>query len=309
MSRIANYVKKYFFHPIKLFWAVIIVVINSEFGRLLSDKAYIKIAYRANLGKKIDLKNPKSFNEKIQWLKLNDRKPIYTTMVDKYEAKKYVSKLIGEEYIIENYGVWESFSDIDFEKLPEQFVLKCTHDSGGLVICRDKSKLDIEKAEKKINSCLKNNYFYSGREWPYKDVKPRIIAEKYMVDESGDGLRDYKFFCFDGEPKFLYISEGLENHLTARISFLNIDWSFESFSRSDYKPFEVLPQKPEKYDEMLEICRKLTKGTSFLRCDLYEADGKVYFSELTFSPCSGLTPFNPMSADDELGKYIKLPTV
>ena len=158
------------------------------------------------MGKKLNLKNPQTFNEKLQWLKLYDRKPIYTTMVDKYEVKQFVANIIGEEYIIPTLGVWNSFDDIDFDSLPDRFVLKTTHDSGGVVICSDKRKLDLDTARKKLTKSLKNNFYYQGREWPYKNVKPRIIAEKYVIDDITGELRDYKFFCFDGDPKFMFIA-------------------------------------------------------------------------------------------------------
>lgn len=273
----------------------------------MDDEKYLRLVYKSKMKRELNLDNPKTFNEKLQWLKLYDRKPEYTRMVDKYEAKLYVAEKIGEEHIIKNYGVWDNFDDIDFDKLPDRFVLKCTHDCGGLVICRDKSKLDLAAARKKINKSLKVNYFYSGREWPYKDVKPRIIAEEYMEDgQDCVGLMDYKFYCFGGEPKFLYISKGLETHATASISFVNLDWTRAKYERSDYKPFDVLPEKPGAFDEMIEICKKLSAGTSFLRVDLYEIMGKVYFSELTFSPCSGFMPFRDPAHDRELGEMIDL---
>ena len=197
-------------------------------SRLVPDKMYIALKYKMSMGKFPNLKNPKTFNEKLQWLKLYNRKPEYTTMVDKYEVKKYVADKIGEEYIIPTLGVWDSFDDIDFDKLPDQFVLKCTHDSGGLVICRDKSKLDKEAAKKKIDACLKTNYYWHGREWPYKNVKPRIIAEEYMNIEKAsscetepkdcvsycdlqrkNGLLDYKFMCFDGKVRALFLDIGV----------------------------------------------------------------------------------------------------
>lgn len=294
-------IKKFLENPYVIFKSL------SERGHLKSmpDKMFLKLLYRARMGKKLDLKNPKSFNEKLQWLKLYDRKPLYTTLVDKYEVKKYVKDLIGEEYVIPTLGVWDKFEDIDFDALPEQFVLKCTHDSGGLVICRDKSKLDIDAAREKINVCLKKNYFYANREWPYKDVKPRIIAEKYMTNGE-KGLRDYKFYCFNGNVPYLYISEGLEDHKTAQISFLNNDWSFAPFGRSDYAPFDKLPEKPKNYDSMLDLAKKLSKGYSFLRVDLYEIEDKIYFSEFTFSPCSGMMPFSSLEWDRKLGEYIDL---
>ncbi len=279
---------------------------SKGFFNFLSDEKYLKFFYKLNMGKKLNLDNPKTFNEKLQWLKLYDRKDIYTTMVDKYEVKNYVASLIGEEYVVKNLGIWDNFDEIDFESLPDQFVLKCTHDSGGLVICRDKSKLDLEKAKAKINKSLNRNYYYNGREWPYKNVKPRIIAEKYLENKKDQGLRDYKFYCADGKVLCLYVSEGLEDHSTASISFLNKDWTFSEFKREDFKPFEKLPEKPEKYEEMLEISEKLSKGYKFLRVDLYEVAGKVYFSEFTFSPCSGYMPFSPKEWDEKLGKMVEI---
>ena len=272
----------------------------------LPDNVYLKLMYKLNIGQKLDLKNPKTFNEKIQWLKLNDRKDIYTTMVDKYEAKKYVADLIGEEYIIPTLGVWDKFEDIDFDKLPNQFVLKCTHDSGGLVICRDKSSLDIESAKKKINKCLKRNYYKLGREWPYKNVRPRIIAEKYMQEKENISLRDYKFYCFNGKVNYLYISEGLENHSNAKISFLSPDWNFAPFNRSDYKPFDKLPEKPVKFDEMLKLSSNISEPYAFIRVDLYNINDNIYFSEFTFSPCSGFMPFTPVEWDEKIGNLLKI---
>lgn len=274
----------------------------------MSDREYLSLLYWVNMGKKLRLDPPVTFNEKLQWLKLYDRKPIYTTMVDKYEAKKYVAERIGEEYIIPTLGVWDSFDEIDFDSLPEQFVLKCTHDSGGLVICRDKNKIDMAAARSKIERSLRTNYYWSNKEWPYKNVKPRIIAEAFMEDpKQSAGLRDYKFYCFNGEPKCLYVSEGLENHETARISFLNLDWSFTDFRRNDFAPFEQLPPKPNHYEIMLSFAQQLSREVPFLRVDLYEINGKVYFSELTFSPCSGMMPFEPVEWDEVLGNWIKLP--
>lgn len=275
--------------------------------RCLSDSAYLKLLYRCSLRKPLDLKNPKTFNEKLQWLKLYNRKPEYTRMVDKCEAKKYVAEKIGEEYIIPTLGVWDRFEDIDFDSLPDQFVLKCTHDSGGLVIVRDKEKLDKAAAQKKIEKSLKKNYYYSGREWPYKDVKPRILAEQYLDEQTGTGLHDYKFYCFHGEPRLLYLSEGLEDHTTAKISFVTLDWEFAEFGRSDFAPFKELPPKPENFQQMIQLAKKLSAGNPFLRVDLYSVQGKVYFSELTFTPCSGHMPFDPENWDGILGEWIRLP--
>lgn len=272
----------------------------------LPDKQFLYLMYWARMGKRLHLKDPRTFNEKLQWLKLYNRKPEYTTMVDKYEAKKYVAEKIGEEYIIPTLGVWDRFEDIDFDSLPDQFVLKCTHDSGGLVIVRDKSKLDMVAAERKINRSLERNYYLHNREWPYKNVRPRILAEQYMEDRSGAGLRDYKFYCFNGEPRFLYISEGLENHETATISFVTLDWDFAEYGRADYRPFTELPPKPQTFEQMVAFARELSTGHPFLRVDLYEIAGNTYFSELTVTPVGGYMPFDPEKWDLELGTLIDL---
>lgn len=274
---------------------------------VIPDKAYLKLMFRFRTGKKLNLKNPTTFNEKLQWLKLYDRCPEYTTMVDKCDAKKYVASAIGEQYIIPTLGVWEQFDDIDFDKLPKQFVLKCTHDSGGLIVCKDKDKLNKEEARKKIEQSLKCNFYWVAREWPYKNVKPRIIAEQYMEDSGVDGLTDYKFYCFNGEPRFLYVSQGLENHATARISFLTLDWQFAPYERSDYKPFETLPEKPRDFDKMVSLAKELSKGQCFLRVDLYQIGEQVYFSELTFSPSGGFMPFREEAHNIALGEMIELP--
>jgi len=276
--------------------------------RWIPDKPYLQLYYLKRFKKILHLKNPQSFNEKLQWLKLYDRKREYTTMVDKYEAKQYVAKRIGDAYIIPTLGVWESAEDIDFTSLPQKFVLKCTHNSGGLIVCRDKTKLDIGKTKEALQKSLQNDYYLNTREWPYKNVKRRIIAESYMEDEKQkDGLTDYKFYCFDGRPKFLYVSKGLEDHSTAKISFLNLDWSFAPFQRGDYKGFETLPEQPAGYETMLKLAERLSKGLSFLRVDLYEIGGKIYFSELTFSPCGGVMQFVPLEWDDKIGQLLTLP--
>ncbi len=282
----------------------------SPIGRLIPDKPYLKAMYFLRMRKKLNLNNPVTLNEKLQWLKLYDRKPIYSEMVDKYAAKEYAANLIGREHIIPTIGVWDTFDEIDIESLPEQFVLKCTHDSGGLVICRDKARFNNEAARVKIESSLKRKFFYVGREWPYKNVKPRIIAEPYMVDgeedENNIGLVDYKFFCFHGKPKFLYVSQNLTNHDIARISFVSLEWENEPFWRNDYTPFEELPVKPTMLDQMAEYASVLAKGHRFLRVDLYQINGEIYFSEFTFTPCNGMIPFEPSEWDVKLGELLEL---
>lgn len=277
----------------------------------MPDALYLKIIYRSRMGKALDIRNPELFSEKMQWLKLFDRNPLYTKMVDKYEAKEYVSQIIGDEFTIKTLGVWDSFEDIDFATLPNQFVLKCTHDSGGLVICRDKSTLDLDKAREKIEGSMKVNYFWSTREWPYKNVKPRIIAEEYMEDETNtSGLTDYKFFCFNKKPRFLYVSQGLENHDTAGISFYDFSGVEMPFKRTDYRSLGPHFELPSNFEELLMIAEKLADSvnSAFARIDLYSINGKCYFSEITFSPCSGMMPITPKEWDWKLGEWIELPS-
>lgn len=271
----------------------------------ISDEPYLKLMYWANTGKKLNLDNPRTFNEKLQWLKLHDCKPEYSTMVDKYEAKKWVASRIGEEYVIPTLGVWDSFDEIEFDKLPNQFVLKCTHDSGGLVICKDKNRLDIKKAKRKIESSLKRNYFVVGREYPYKNVKPRIIAEQYMEDMTTKELRDYKIFTFDGIAKALFIVSNRQNGKTSAdyfdINFKHLDFTW------GYPHSKVKPLKPECFDEMVKAAEILAKGTVELRVDFYEVNGKAYFGEMTFFDGSGFDRFDPDEWDNKFGEMIKLP--
>lgn len=273
--------------------------------RILSDKTYLKLKFLALLGKKLNLKNPQTFNEKLQWLKLNDRKPEYTTMVDKYEAKRYVADIIGEEYIIPTLGVWDKFDDIDFDSLPNQFVLKCTHDSGGIVIVKDKTKFDKEEARKKINKCLKRNYYLHGREWPYKNVKPRIIAEKYMVDESGTELKDYKVFNFDGIPNIIQVDYA--RFSAHKRNLYDTDWKYveAAIKYPTDKNHEIA--RPKALDEMLELAKKLSEGIPHLRTDFYSIDEKIYFGELTFFPESGFGSYSPEQFGVEMGKWLNLP--
>ncbi len=271
----------------------------------LSDEKYVKLAYNSIFDKPLNLNNPQTFNEKLQWLKLYDRQSIYTTMVDKHAVKDYVANIIGKEYIIPTLGVYDKFEDIDFSKLPNQFVLKCTHDSGGLVIVKDKSKLDIKKAKKKINRCLKCNYYYRNREWPYKNVKPRIIAEKYMVDSTNDYLPVYKFFCFDGKPMIIQAIQN-DKQPNETIDYFDINWNLLSL-KQNFPNSKTHLIKPKLLDEMLLLCQKLSKGHSFIRVDLYSINEKIYFSEFTFFSDGGLMPFEPKEWDKKLGDYIVLP--
>lgn len=280
-----------------------------DLANVLSDKTFIKIEYRNRMRKKLNLKNPQTFNEKLQWLKIYDRKPIYTTMVDKYEVKNYVADKIGDEYIIPTLGVWDSFDEIDFDSLPDQFVLKCTHDSGGLVICKDKSKLNKEKAKKKIELSLNRNYYYHGREWAYKDVKPRVIAEKYMEDKNSKDLKDYKFFCFDGKVKAMFIAtDRFTQGVETKFDFY--DTNFEHLPFTNGHPnAECVIEKPKHFEKMKELAEILSKDIPQIRVDFYEIDDEVYFGELTFFHWSGMVPFVPEKWDYVFGEWIELPTI
>lgn len=276
-------------------------------ARLWPDKIYLKWYFYSRVGYKLDLNNPKTFNEKLQWLKLNNRKPEMVKMVDKVDAKEYVAKIIGEEYIIPTLGIYDSVDEIDFDKLPNQFVLKCTHDSGGIVICSDKSKLDIEAAKAKLRRGLKVNYYYQNREWPYKQVKPRIIAEQYMVDESGYELKDYKFFCFDGEVKLLFIASD-RGSKTEETKFDFFDTDFNHLPFLNGHPNATKPiDRPKGFEKMKQIAARLSQGQPHLRVDLYDINGRIYFGELTFYHWSGMTPFEPKEWDYKLGEWIQLP--
>lgn len=271
---------------------------------LLSDKTFLKMYYPVMMNEELDLKNPKTFNQKLQWLKIYDRKPEYTTMVDKYAVKEYVADKIGKEYIIPTLGVWDNFDDIDFDSLPNQFVLKCTHDSGGLVICRDKSKLDIAMAKKKINMSLKHDYFYNGREWPYKNVPHRIIAEQYMADD----LRDYKLFCFDGVPRMTLVWSERFTKDGLKEDFYDEAWNHLNVQRHAHGNAILPIQRPKQYELIKKLAAKLSEKMPFARIDFYEINEKVYFGEITFYPASGFEEFKPEEWNLKLGEWIKLPT-
>ena len=273
--------------------------------RIIPDRAYIQMYYFAHFKKFCNLKNPKTYNEKLNWLKLHDKNPIYTRIVDKFEAKEYVKDIIGDQYIIPTLGVWDNFDDIDFDELPQQFVLKCTDDSEGLVIVKDKDKLDKEMAKNKIESALKQNFFYIGREWPYKNVKPRIIAEKYMEDHIDGELRDYKFFCFDGEPKAMFVAS---DRASDNVKFDYFDLNFNHLDIKQKYPHAEQPlRKPVTFEKMIELSKVLSKGFPHVRVDFYEVDGQLYFGELTFYHFSGFMPFEPNKWDKIFGDWIKLP--
>lgn len=275
----------------------------------LDDEDFLKILYKKKFNKELNLNDPKSFNEKLQWLKLNDRNPKYTTMVDKYEAKKYVANIIGENYIIPTLGVYDDFDEINFDELPNQFVIKCTHDSGGLVICKDKSKFDIKYARKKIRKSLKRNYYYLGREWPYKNVKPRIIIEKYMEEKNYSQLNDYKLMCFNGKVEYSFVCSERDNKDEGlAVTFFDNNWNKMPFRRH-YRNSSKIISKPKNFELMITLAEKLSKNIPFVRVDFYEVNGNIYFGELTFYPGDGLEEFEPDCWDEKLGNLIDLSLV
>jgi len=277
------------------------------FARFYSDRKFLETIFPLRMGYPLNLDNPKTFSEKLQWLKLNDRKPIYTKMVDKAEAKKYVADIIGEEYIIPTLGVYDRVEDIDFDSLPNRFVLKCTHDSGGLVICRDKTTLDKKAAIKKLKRSLKRNYFYQNREWPYKNVNPRIIAEQYMEDNQTLELRNYNFFYFDRVLKALFLaSERQAKGEETKFDFFDAD--FRHLDIGNGHPDADMPlAKPETFDKMKKVAEKLSKHFPHLQVDFYEVNGMAYFGEFVFSHWSRMMSFEPEKWDIEFGQWITLP--
>lgn len=284
-------------------------LILNQLAPLFCDELFVKWKYYLNFHKRLHLDNPQTYNEKLQWLKLYNHHEEYTKMVDKYEAKRYVASIIGEEYIIPTYGVFNSFEEIDFTALPKQFVLKCTHNSGGVFVCKDKAIFDIEGARKQVNKWLKKNPFWKNREYPYKNVKPRIIIEQYMEDESGYELKDYKFFCFDGTAKYIFVASdrGKDNEET-KFDFYDMKWNLLPFTNG-HPNSNKLMKKPLNFDKMIELSERLSQGIPHVRVDLYNINGRIYFGELTFFHWSGLVPFVPDKWDYEFGRWLKLPAL
>lgn len=283
-----------------------------KYSDYLPDLLYLKFQYKEQMGYPLSLKHPITFSEKMQWLKLYDRRPIYTTMVDKFAVKKYVADIIGEEYIIPTLGVWDRPEDIEWDILPNQFVLKCTHDSGRLVICKDKLILDKDATINKLNKSLKTDYYLLGREWPYKNVPHRIIAEKY-IEPTPDlkELVDYKWYCFNGEPTYCQVIQDRSTKET--IDFFDTGWNHQEFvglipsEGPAIGMAEVEPQCPKNLKLQIDIARRLSKNMAFSRIDLYEVDEKVYFGEITLYPANGIGVFVPNKYNYVLGKMINLP--
>lgn len=278
-------------------------------GICLSDKVFLQLQYYLYMGKKLNLKCPATFQEKLQWLKLYNRRPEYTNMVDKYEAKKYAASLIGEEFVIPTFGVWNNFDEIDFSQLPNQFVLKTTNGGGssGIIICKDKATLDVSYARKVLNNSLRSDIYRAFKEWPYKNIHPRIIAEKYMVDESGE-LRDFKFTCTNGVAHNVMLCMDRYSGDT-KFYFFDKSWNLLRLNkRGREAPTDFTVPKPRNIEQMFEIAAKLSEKLPYARIDLYNVNGKIYFGEITFFPQSGYDSNLLPEAEFEFGNLVKLPS-
>lgn len=287
----------------------LLIGLLERMGGWIPDKAYLRMRYLLNTKKWLKQNPPITFNEKLQWLKLNDRKPLYSTIVDKFTAKDYVASIIGKEFIIPTLGVWEKPEDIEFDLLPQRFVLKTTHDGGGegVVIC-DKSHLDKESIKRRLHKSLKRNIYKSLREWPYKNIKPRIMAEAFIqpFGDNAEILKDYKFFCFNGEPKFCQV----KSHEGGKdcTDLFDLQWNLLPFTGLNPMQGNALktPERPANYEDMIDLAAKLCKVSNFVRVDFYNVDGRIYFGEITFYPASGMGAFTPSNYDEKLGELLKI---
>ena len=271
------------------------------------DSLYLKVLYRVIMGRKLNLKNPKEYNEKLQWLKLNDRKPEYSTMVDKYEVRGYIGDLLGDKYLIPCLGIYDSVDDIDIDALPDKFVLKCTHDSGSVEICKDKSSFDIEGARHRLSQAMKRNYYATYREWPYKYVKPRIIAEGYLEGDGGD-LKDYKVMCFNGEAKIIEVHENrfVEGKVHTQ-TFYDREWNIVPLTQVETVTVDRPGERPRQLDEILRLSELIAKNMYHARIDWYIEGDKIYFGEITFFDGSGFESFSTPEMERMLGDMINLP--
>lgn len=289
--------------------SVLVVMLIEKLAPLIPDKSYLQLKYRLIVGKKLNLKKPITFSEKMQWLKLYNRKPEYTVMVDKVKVKKYVEEKLGKECVIPTLGVWENPDEINFDALPNQFVLKCNHNSGtGMCICKDKNMLNIEKAKSDLRKGLKENYFLHGREWPYKNVPRRILAEKFMVDDREKELRDYKFFCFRGVPRLCQVIS--DRNTDEKVDFYDMEWhrlvGLVGLSQNIHNS-SIDIARPRSFDEMKRMATVLSSGIPFVRIDFYDIKGKAYFGEITFFAASGFGIFRPDEWNERLGNLIEIP--
>lgn len=284
-----------------------LVMSNRGFCNRMSDEEYLKRKFKALMGHELDLSNPRTFNEKLQWLKLHDRRPLYTTLVDKYAVKEWVAARVGRQYVVPTYAKWDRVEDIDISKLPERFVLKTNHDSGGIAICRDRATFDLDEAKRKLGRRLRQNYYWECREWPYKDVVPCVFAEEYLdPSEGSDDLADYKYFCFSGEAKAMFVATNRFGDGETRFDFFDMEYRHLPFTNG-HPNADTVPPRPEAFDAMREMAERLSAGIPQVRVDFYESTKGTYFGEMTFSHWGGIVPFDPPAWDETFGSWIELP--
>ena len=280
-----------------------LLVVVRRLVHVLPQNIYLELLFYLSVGYRLNLKRPRSFNEKLQWLKLHRHVDRDSLLVDKFEVKSILGEMIGEEYIVPTYGIYTKFDEIDFTALPDKFVIKTTHQSGGVVVCTDKAKLDIPLARKTINDKLQKNLYYWGLEWPYKKVPPRIIVEEYIGN--GEDIKDYKLMCFNGRFRCSFVCSERNSRSGLKVDFYDETWSLMPFTRH-YPNSGVLTPKPVNYERMIAIAEKVSAGIPFLRVDFFEVEGKLYIGELTFYPGCGFEEFNPREWDYVLGDWIDL---
>lgn len=285
---------------------MVVFLASNGFLDWIPDKTYLRMFYWGMIGKRLNLENPRGFNEKLQWLKLNYHDPSYVKLVDKYDVKTYVHEKYLEIKLIHTLGVWKNVDEIDFNKLPKQFVLKCTHDSGSVIICKEKQQLDVEKTKKDLQRSLKMNMYKYGREWVYKEVQPRIIAEEYIQDSDSEELKDYKFMCFDGKVKCCFVCSDRFSPEGLHVTFFDREWNVLPFTRHYPRREGGIP-KPSNLNKMIEYAEQMSVGMPFVRIDFYLVNDEIYFGEYTFFPGCGFEEFTPDEWDYTLGDWIKLP--
>jgi len=289
-----------------------ILLFRSKLSCYIPDRAYLSWAFERSIGRPLNLISPQSFNEKLQWLKLYDRNPLYIKLVDKYEVREYIKKTIGEQYLVPLIGVYDNVDEIEIWRLPNQFVLKCTHDSGNVIICRNKDSFNFIDAKRKLQKAQRRNFYYGGREWPYKNINPRIICEELLVEkdtirQNYKDVEDYKFHCFNGVPTYCQVF--FDRHIKMKTIYYDMNWVKQDISRPNIISYEGDIQKPPKFEIMKQIASKLSEGFPYVRIDLYNVDGRIYFGEITFFPASGFNPFVPDSWDRIWGDKIDLSSI
>ncbi|MGF3182950.1 ATP-grasp fold amidoligase family protein [Facklamia sp. P12934] len=283
-------------------------ILNRSIFKYMNDENFIKLKYRIMTGKKLNLENPQTFNEKLQWLKLYNRNREYTKLVDKFSARNFVKHTIGEKYLNEIFGVYNSYDEINFDLLPEQFVLKPTHASGNYYICKDKSKINHKELKKTVNIWMNRNYYLLHREWPYKNVKPRILAEKFLESKDGSPLVDYRFLCFNGDPKIIFTDLSMTDKSNTRRNIYNLNWNLLDYRITYPIDYNINLTKPKNLNEMINLSRRLSKDIPHVRVDFYNIDGKIIFSEMTFFHQSGYGKFYQDEFAEEMGAWINLPS-